>query len=134
MVPPKKTGLMRLLDDRKRFLGSRVGLVCNPITVDGKVRHAEDVLAANSDVKLAQLFGPEHGYSANTLRFATVAASRRTVRGSEYPKLSRLEREMRNAAAAISAQRPPSTMPPMPSQSTKMSACSPARSVRRAGS
>ncbi len=62
MVRPMKTGLMRLLEDPKRFLGSaRVGLVCNPTTVDGKLRHAADVLAASADVKLTQLFGPEHG-------------------------------------------------------------------------
>ena len=62
MVAAMKTGLMRLLDDPKRFLGNaRVGLVCNPTTVDGKLKHAADVLAESDDVKLAQLFGPEHG-------------------------------------------------------------------------
>lgn len=57
-----KTGLMRLLDDPKRYLkGARVGLIANPTTVDERVRHAGDLLHAHADVNLTQLFGPEHG-------------------------------------------------------------------------
>ncbi|MBC7793254.1 MAG: DUF1343 domain-containing protein [Clostridia bacterium] len=57
-----KTGLSRLLDDPKRYLGSaRIGLVANPTTVDERLRHAGDLLHAHPDVKLTQLFGPEHG-------------------------------------------------------------------------
>jgi uncharacterized protein YbbC (DUF1343 family) len=57
-----KTGLMRLLDNPKKLLGSaRVGLVANPTTVDGTFRHAAPLLAAHPDVRLVRLFGPEHG-------------------------------------------------------------------------
>jgi uncharacterized protein YbbC (DUF1343 family) len=41
--------------------GLRIGLVCNPTTVDRRLVHLVDLLAGRSDVKLARLFGPEHG-------------------------------------------------------------------------
>jgi uncharacterized protein YbbC (DUF1343 family) len=41
--------------------GRRVGLIANPTTVDAELRHAADLLAARSDVRLTALFGPEHG-------------------------------------------------------------------------
>jgi uncharacterized protein YbbC (DUF1343 family) len=41
--------------------GRRVGLICNPTAVDGRLRHAADLLAALPGVALAALFGPEHG-------------------------------------------------------------------------
>jgi len=57
-----KTGLERLLEDPRRWLGSaRVGLVANPTTIDRRFRHAIDLLHAHPEVKLALLFGPEHG-------------------------------------------------------------------------
>lgn len=57
-----RTGLDRLLDDPRRWLGrDRVGLVANPTTVDRELRHAVDLLHAHPDVDLRVLFGPEHG-------------------------------------------------------------------------
>jgi uncharacterized protein YbbC (DUF1343 family) len=57
-----KTGLMRLLEDPRRFLRSaRVGLIANPTTIDGALQHAAPLLAAHPDVQLVKLFGPEHG-------------------------------------------------------------------------
>lgn len=41
--------------------GRRVGLVCHPASVDSRLRHAADLLAAAPGVTLAALFGPEHG-------------------------------------------------------------------------
>jgi uncharacterized protein YbbC (DUF1343 family) len=41
--------------------GRRVGLVCHPASVDGRLRHAADLLAEAPGVELAALFGPEHG-------------------------------------------------------------------------
>ncbi len=57
-----RTGLERLLDDPKRWLGqARVGLVANPTTIDRRFNHAADLLQAHPDVNLRLLFGPEHG-------------------------------------------------------------------------
>lgn len=57
-----RTGLERLLEDPRRWLGSgRVGLVANPTTVDRQFRHAIDLLHAHPEVNLQLLFGPEHG-------------------------------------------------------------------------
>src|SRR5829696_1749413 len=44
--------------------GRRVGLVANPAAVDARLRHAADLLAAAPSVRLAALFGPEHGFGA----------------------------------------------------------------------
>lgn len=41
--------------------GMRIGLVCNPTTVDRRFAHLADLLSARKDVTLARLFGPEHG-------------------------------------------------------------------------
>jgi uncharacterized protein YbbC (DUF1343 family) len=41
--------------------GLRVGLVAHPASVDSRLRHAADLLAAAAGVRLAALFGPEHG-------------------------------------------------------------------------
>ena len=57
-----QTGLERLLtDDRHLLKGRRVGLLCNPISVDRELRHAADLLHADPDWELVRLFGPEHG-------------------------------------------------------------------------
>jgi uncharacterized protein YbbC (DUF1343 family) len=42
--------------------GLRVGLVCHPASVDDRLGHAADLLAAAPGVHLAALFGPEHGF------------------------------------------------------------------------
>ena len=39
----------------------RVGIVCNPASVDGGLRHVGDRLAAEGGVEVAALFGPQHG-------------------------------------------------------------------------
>lgn len=41
--------------------GMRVGAIVNPTSVDSGFRHLADLLAAADGVKLAALFGPEHG-------------------------------------------------------------------------
>lgn len=42
--------------------GLRVGLVCHPASVDRHLRHAADLLASAPGVRLAALYGPEHGF------------------------------------------------------------------------
>jgi uncharacterized protein YbbC (DUF1343 family) len=57
-----RTGLERLLDEPKRWLGkARVGLIANPTTVDRCLAHGVDLMQAHADVDLRLLFGPEHG-------------------------------------------------------------------------
>src|SRR4030065_632876 len=48
----------------KRFAplrGLAVGLIGNPTAVDRRLRHAADLLREARNVRLAALFGPEHG-------------------------------------------------------------------------
>jgi len=63
--PPRvsvQTGLERLLTEERQLLkGRRVGLLCNPVSVDRQLRHAADLLHTDPDWDLVRLFGPEHG-------------------------------------------------------------------------
>ena len=69
-----RTGLERLLDDPRRWLGrSRVGLVANPTTVDRRLEHAADLLRRHPDVDLRRLFGPEHGLRGSAQDMVGVA-------------------------------------------------------------
>jgi uncharacterized protein YbbC (DUF1343 family) len=61
---PVITGLERLLDS-PRLSGQRIGLVANPSSVDRRLEHAANRLAARRDVTLGALFGPQHGFHAN---------------------------------------------------------------------
>jgi uncharacterized protein YbbC (DUF1343 family) len=57
-----RTGLDVLAADRFAALrGKSVGLVCHPASVDSQFRHAIDLIAAAPGVRLAAVFGPEHG-------------------------------------------------------------------------
>src|SRR5690242_7852453 len=59
-------GIDRLLElERRQIVGRRVGLVCNPASVDATLRHSSDRLAEDPDVKLAALFGPQHGFRSD---------------------------------------------------------------------
>src|SRR6266576_168287 len=40
----------------------RVGIVSNPASVDGRFQHIVHLLANNPEVRLAAMFGPQHGY------------------------------------------------------------------------
>src|SRR5713226_4273215 len=42
----------------------RVGIVSNPASVNAEFRHIVDSLARSPDVRLAAVFGPQHGYRA----------------------------------------------------------------------
>ncbi|MGH9318586.1 MAG: exo-beta-N-acetylmuramidase NamZ family protein [Vicinamibacteria bacterium] len=58
-------GLERLLDEEiDRIAGKRIGLIANPTSVDRSLRHAVDLLHQRPEVRLAVLFGPEHGLRA----------------------------------------------------------------------
>jgi uncharacterized protein YbbC (DUF1343 family) len=57
-------GSERLLESR-RLAGRRVGIVCNPASIDGEFRHVADRLAADPRIHLAALFGPQHGFRSD---------------------------------------------------------------------
>ncbi|MBI4488474.1 MAG: DUF1343 domain-containing protein [Deltaproteobacteria bacterium] len=77
-----RTGLERLLDDPKRWLGrARVGLVANPTTVDRRLAHAVDLLHDHPDVDLRLLFGPEHGIRSAAQDMIGVGDARDPVTG-----------------------------------------------------
>ena len=61
---PVVTGLTRLIQSHD-LDGLRVGLVCNPASVDERIRHAADLLATTPGVRLSAIFGPQHGFRSD---------------------------------------------------------------------
>src|SRR5262245_22285089 len=60
-------GLDAILSEKITFLrGSRIGLICNPSSVDHSFRHAADLFHRHPDVRLTALFGPQHGIRGET--------------------------------------------------------------------
>src|SRR5256885_12513208 len=45
--------------------GKRIGVVCNPASVDGELRHVADLFARHPKAQLAALFGPQHGFRSD---------------------------------------------------------------------
>jgi len=45
--------------------GQRVGLVCNPASVDSQLRHIADLFARYPKARLGALFGPQHGFRSD---------------------------------------------------------------------
>jgi len=76
-VPRVATGLERVLGDRLDALaGKRIGLIGNPTTVDARLRHAVDLLAAHPGIDLRVLFGPEHGLRGDAQDMISVGEAR----------------------------------------------------------
>lgn len=76
-MPRVATGLERVLDDRLDALaGKRIGLIGNPTTVDTRLRHAVDLLAAHPAIDLRVLFGPEHGLRGDAQDMISVGEAR----------------------------------------------------------
>lgn len=50
---------------RTRLGGKRVGVVCNPASVDAQLRHIADRIVAHPDATLAAIFGPQHGFRSD---------------------------------------------------------------------
>ena len=72
--PIVRTGLDVLVrDDFRPLHGQRVGVVTNPAGVDSRLRHLADLIAAAPAVRLAALFGPEHGFGAEAQDLIGVA-------------------------------------------------------------
>lgn len=57
-------GSERLLESGS-LAGRRVAVVCNPASVDAELRHVADRMAADSRIRLAALFGPQHGFRSD---------------------------------------------------------------------
>lgn len=62
-----KTGL-DLFESKfpKSLKSSRAGLLVHPASVNSKLEHAVDVLSKSKKIKLASLFGPQHGIYGQT--------------------------------------------------------------------
>ena len=59
-------GVERLLGaERDLVAGARVGLVCNPASVDSRLHHSADLFRQRSDLTLAAIFGPQHGFRSD---------------------------------------------------------------------
>lgn len=54
-----------LLLSSPRLHGARVGIVCNHASVDRGFLHVVDRLAGADDVRLAAIFGPQHGFRSD---------------------------------------------------------------------
>jgi uncharacterized protein YbbC (DUF1343 family) len=48
-----------------RLRGRRIGLVCNPASVDEQLRHLVDVACSTPGVEVAAIFGPQHGFRSD---------------------------------------------------------------------
>jgi uncharacterized protein YbbC (DUF1343 family) len=57
-------GSERLLASNQ-LSGRRVGVVCNPASLDGQLRHIADRVAAHPGTTLAAIFGPQHGFRSD---------------------------------------------------------------------
>ena len=74
---PVRTGLDGLRSARGGPLrGRTVGLICNPTSVDARLHHAADLLHGLAGVRLAALFGPEHGVRGDAQYMAAVGGER----------------------------------------------------------
>jgi uncharacterized protein YbbC (DUF1343 family) len=61
---PVTLGSDRLLGDAS-LSGTRVGVVCNPASIDARFQQVADRFAERRDVTLAALFGPQHGFRSD---------------------------------------------------------------------
>jgi uncharacterized protein YbbC (DUF1343 family) len=59
-------GIDRLLGpDRRLVEGRRVGIVCNPASIDTRFRHTADRLVEDPGVTVSAIFGPQHGFRSD---------------------------------------------------------------------
>ncbi|MEW6259272.1 MAG: DUF1343 domain-containing protein [Thermodesulfobacteriota bacterium] len=59
------TGLECFLEAPPKWLdGLRIGLLCNPASVDSRFRHARDLISERFPGRLTALFSPQHGFDA----------------------------------------------------------------------
>ena len=79
---PVVTGLARLLASND-LSHRRVGLVCNPASIDAGLHHAADLVFNAPGVRLGAIFGPQHGFRSdlqdNMIESSHAADARRRV-------------------------------------------------------
>jgi uncharacterized protein YbbC (DUF1343 family) len=51
--------------ESQRLAGARVGVVCNPASLDGRFRHVIDEISSADNVTLSAIFGPQHGFRSD---------------------------------------------------------------------
>lgn len=107
---PVLSGLDVLVEDGFALLkGLSVGLVCNPTSLDRRLRHAADLFHEAPGVRLAALFGPEHGVRGDVQYMAAVRAGRdpktgvpvHSLYGSDAQSLCPAPRHLRGLDALI---------------------------------
>ena len=60
-----QTGLARLIAESGQWLsGQRIGLLCNPASVDSRLRHARLLIDGAFPKQLRALYSPQHGFFA----------------------------------------------------------------------
>jgi uncharacterized protein YbbC (DUF1343 family) len=65
-APTVTLGIDRLLSaDRRLIEGRRVGVVCNPASINAEFRHSADLIFDDPSTTLAAIFGPQHGFRAD---------------------------------------------------------------------
>ncbi len=77
-------GIDRLLTtDRRLVAGKRIGIVCNPASVDARFAHTVDRLVEDRDLRVTAIFGPQHGFRSdvqdNMIETPHVRDARRAV-------------------------------------------------------
>ena len=104
------SGLDVLAEERfKPLQGLAVGLVCNPTSVDRRLRHAADLFHEAKGVRLAALFGPEHGIRGDIQYMAAVGDERdrrtgvrvRSLYGNSADSLRPADRTLRGLDALV---------------------------------
>jgi uncharacterized protein YbbC (DUF1343 family) len=100
-------GIERLLGpDRGLVAGATVGVVCNPASIDTRFRHSADLLVEDPEVRLAAIFGPQHGFRSdlqdNMIETPHVQDARRRIPiYSLYSETREPTREMLNGLDAL---------------------------------
>ena len=62
-MPQIKSGLAQLITEPPPWLaGQRIGLLCNPASIDARYRHAKDLIYQRFAGQLCALFSPQHGF------------------------------------------------------------------------
>jgi uncharacterized protein YbbC (DUF1343 family) len=77
-----QTGLARLATEGSPLLaGRRIGLICNPTSVDAELKHAIELIRGRAELKLVSLFGPEHGVRGDAQDMIAVGDARDPASG-----------------------------------------------------
>lgn len=60
-----QTGIQRLIEDPERWISrERIGLLCNPASVNGQLKHARLLIDQTYPQQLKALYSPQHGFFA----------------------------------------------------------------------